>query len=179
MDVDVGACFTQYSHLTQSLKCFCLYLPFSCVCEGQQHLSHPLDVLVLLPVLLHCVAISSGKVDALVGFGPATAAANWRSSWTAGSSGSSGGTAAGYAGSSGGVTLGVRPVDLHKLAVRAAAGYMFAAAVLGQAVRWNVVVAGVATLMLAGRQAVDGWYRLHVFLYAGRVGVRPQKQKGT
>lgn len=146
-------------------------------------MSHPLDVLVLLPVLLHCVAISSGKVDALVGFGPAIAAANWRSSWAAGSSsgnsGSSGGAAAGYAGSSGGVTVGMRPVDLHKLAVRAAAGYMFAAAVLGQAVRWIVVVACVATLMLAGRQAVEGWFRLHAWLCAGRIGVRPQKQKGT
>lgn len=76
-------------------------------------------------------------------------------------------------------------MNLHKLAVRAAAGYMFAAAVLGQAVRWTVVVGGVAGLMLAGRQAVQGWYRLHGWLGAGRlaaaVGVRPQqqKQKGT
>jgi hypothetical protein len=150
----------------------------ACVSAGQQHWSHPLDVLVMVPVLLHCIAISAGRIDALVGFGPATAAANWRSSWAAGSSGSSGGAAAGGdAGNCGGGTLGVGPVDLHKLALRATAGYVFAAAVLGQAVRWNVVVACVATLMLAGRQAVEGWYWLHAFLYAGRE--RPQKQKGT
>jgi hypothetical protein len=170
---------------------------------GAQQLSHSLDVLLLLPVLLHCVAISAGKVDALVGFGPATAAAHWRASWAAaaGSSGSSSGGVTGgvigYAGSSSsgggvaGVSLGgVTPVDLHKLAVRAAAGYMFAAALLGQAVRWLAVVSAVAGLMLAGRQAVEAWHRLHGWwcvLLVGRGGLaaaaaatgRPQKQKGT
>jgi len=156
---------------------------------GHQQLSHPLDVLLLLPVLLHCLAISAGKVDALVGFGPATAAANWRSSWASGVS-SSGGkgrvSAPGSVGGSGSSTLlamsplgGVRPVDLHKLAVRAAAGYMLAAALLGQAVRWTVVVALVATLMLAGKQAVEGWYRLHSWCHAGRHDARMRKQKGT
>lgn len=85
---------------------------------------------------------------------------------------------------------GVTPVDLHKLAVRAAAGYMFAAALLGQAVWWVAVVSAVAGLMLAGRQAVEAWHRLHAWwcvLLAGRGGWaaaaaaagRPQKQKGT
>jgi hypothetical protein len=147
-------------------------LPLFASCAGQQHLSHPLDVLLLLPVLLHCVAISAGRVDALVGFGPATAAAQWRSIAAAG--GSSGSNGGGY-GSNG----GVRPLDLHKLAVRAAAGYMFAAAVMGQAVRWLVVVAAVAGLMVAGRQAVEGWWRLHAWVCSGRRGLRTHKQKGT
>lgn len=147
-----------------------------------------MDVLVLLPVLLHCVAISAGKVDALVGFGPATAAAHWRrSSWTGGGSSSGGGnsTSSSSHAKNAHVTtsvaaLGVRPVDLHKLAVRGAAGYMFAAALLGQAVRWLVVVALVALLMLAGEQAVQGWHRLHAWLYvAGRANGARQKQKGT
>ena len=71
-------------------------------------------------------------------------------------------------------------MDLHKLAVRAAAGYMFGASVLGQPVRWAVVVSAVALLMLAGRQAVEGWYRLHAALCVGRPAAgRLRKQKGV
>jgi hypothetical protein len=190
--------------------CCCCCPPPLSVPTGQQHLSHPLDVLLLLPVLLHCVAISAGQVDALVGYGPATAAAHWRSSWVAGTppthnsssssqgpgqdpqdkhlgvnrnDGSSTNSSSSSSSSVGqGIGSGVQPVNLHKLAVRAAAAYMFAASVSGQPVRWSVVVSCVSLLMLGGRQAVEGWYRLHAVLYAGRpaaaAAARLRKQKG-
>jgi len=52
-----------------------------------------------------------------------------------------------------GMLLVRRPVDLHKLVVRAAAACMFVAALLGQAVKWLGVVAVVACLMLGGQVA--------------------------
>jgi hypothetical protein len=69
---------------------------------------------------------------------------------------------------------------LYKLVVRSAAVYMFAAALLGQAVVWLGVVAAVASLMLGGQAAVEGWQRLHVWLhYRGEVDPRVARQKGT
>jgi hypothetical protein len=57
---------------------------------------------------------------------------------------------------------------------------MFAAALLGQAVVWLGVVAAVASLMLGGQAAVEGWQRLHVWLhYGGETDPRVAKQKGT
>eukprot|EP00879_Flechtneria_rotunda_P005600 GHRR01005895.1.p1 GENE.GHRR01005895.1~~GHRR01005895.1.p1 ORF type:complete len:2085 (+),score=824.97 GHRR01005895.1:229-6483(+) len=52
--------------------CCCLMLLPSLLAWAQlpvrhQHLSHPLDVLLLLPVLLHCTALSAGNVEMLVG----------------------------------------------------------------------------------------------------------------
>jgi hypothetical protein len=154
-------------------------------------------VLLVAPILLHCVAIAAGKVDALVGYGPATAAATWRSAWVAAAgasatSAASALTSADVAAAAAAVQQQQQPVNLHKLVVRGAAGYMFVAALLGQAVHWLAVVAAVALLMLAGRQAVEGWQRLHAAACAagwkqqqaaGGAGARNAhrhaKQKGT
>lgn len=151
---------------------------------GQQHCSHPLDVLLLLPVLLHCVAISAGRVEALVGYGPATAAEARRIRNDARrvkqphSNSSSSPTRLPAGADSAAAASG--PVDLYKLVVRSAAVYMFAAALLGQAVAWLGVVAGVASLMLGGQAAVEGWQRLHACLHCrGEADPRLAKQKGT
>lgn len=170
--------------------CLCCF----CVCSvGQQHLSHPLDVLLLLPVLLHCCTISAGRVEALVGYGPATAAEAKRirndarkAKQPAGaSSNSSSNPACLLAAADSAAVAGVHraasgPVDLYKLVVRSAAVYMFAAALLGQSVVWLGVVAAVSSLMLGGQAAVEGWQRLHVWLhYGGEPDPRIAKQKGT
>jgi hypothetical protein len=69
---------------------------------------------------------------------------------------------------------------LYKLVVRGAAVYMFAAALLGQAVVWLGVVALVASLMLGGQAAVEAWQWLHQWLhYRGEGDPRAAKQKGT
>jgi hypothetical protein len=179
------------------LQCYislpCSLYPVLCVpmllCllyAGQQHLSHPVDVLLLLPVLLHCCAISAGRVEALVGYGPATAAearhirnSARRAKQSAGNDNSSNSsTSRSPAAAESGPAAG--PVDLYKLVVRSAAVYMFAAALLGQAVVWLGVVAAVASLMLGGQAAVEGWQRLHVWLhYGGDADPRVAKQKGT
>jgi hypothetical protein len=173
--------------LTASLAAIFLCLPLLLFLShaGQQHLSHPLDVLLLLPVLLHCCAISAGRVEALGGCGPATAAEARRirnnarrAKQSAGNDNSSNSTSRLPGSADSGAAAG--PVDLYKLVVRSAAVYMFAAALLGQAVVWLGVVAAVASLMLGGQAAVEGWQRLHVWLqYGSETDPRVAKQKGT
>ncbi|KAF8059109.1 BST1 [Scenedesmus sp. PABB004] len=99
---------------------------------GARALSHPADVALAAPLLAHITAMSAGTLDALGGPG---------------------------AGGGGGARRGA--VDLCKLVLRSAAGYMLAAALLGQAVAWLRVVACVACLMLGGRRAAAAWQRLH------------------
>lgn len=148
-------------------------------------MSHWLDVLLVLPVLMHCTAISAGTVEALVGYGAATAAearrirhgAHRAGKHADGSSrrllGVAGCSTAGSGRSSG-------PVDLYKLVVRGASVYMFAGALLGQCVVWPAVVAAVACLMLGGQAAVEAWHSLHVWRHGtGEAELKARKQKGT
>jgi hypothetical protein len=154
------------------------------VCAGDRHWSHWSDVLLLLPVLMHCTAISGGTLDALVGVGLAPAASLRKTAATPALNnmlaGSSSSTSSSIMFAARGVLLMRQPMDLHKLVVRAAAAYMFVAALLGQAVKWLAVVAVVACLMLGGQVAVDCWHWLHVWWYRKcEPDFRPLKQKGT